>query len=522
VKSKQISMTFFGVFLAVCLLFSSVILSAPRYGGTLTLGLSTNFHTLDAHRATSSPDLNNGSLHLEALLAPSKDQKIKPHLVESYEISKDATVFTIHLRKGVKFHNGRELEAKDIKWNFNRITDPKIKSKVRLRLNMAKVKVIDKYTLTFTTEKPTPAFLQALTQDLWSNCMLIMAPESKVNDKGVITHPIGTGPFILETDKIKQDIQVTWVKNQDYWIKGIPYLDKIVGKIIKDGETRLTALKSGDVDLTHTINVFNGVKLIKNPLPGFTIVSRPDLGFFPAVFYNSSKPPFNDKRVRQAIDLTFDKEAMNEVINLGAGGVYPTHFHRNSKWFVDVPTKKRNIAKAKALLTEAGYPNGIDITINTTRVEADQVPISEMLQAMAKPAGFRLTLNILTFPGLLSEWISGKYTMTTCGTAHYGDPDHFFSGYLGKGAPYGFAHGKGYKNKKVWELIEKGAVEPDFNKRKLIYGEVFKIIVDDPPWTIVYHRPWIAGYQNFVKNWDAASAALAISGSGLQYVWLDK
>jgi peptide/nickel transport system substrate-binding protein len=233
---------------------ATAAVSAPKVGGTLTIGATAGIPQLDPHVVTFAnerlyfPGLYNGITEYNEAMEP------VPCLAESWEVSDDVMTYTWHLRKGVKFHNGRELEAEDIKWNFERCLDEKLGSQLRQNVQEVQdIEVVDKYTVKMHLSAPS-AILPMGAQEL-----KIIAKESLDN---INKAPVGTGPYKFQ-DFIP-DETLTLQRYDEYW-GGKPYLDKVVITAIKDSTAALTALKTGQWDFFRGVSVPDGASLKDDP-----------------------------------------------------------------------------------------------------------------------------------------------------------------------------------------------------------------------------------------------------------------
>ena len=223
----------------------------PRYGGTLRVAWEQDVTGFDPHW---SPGLQvvylvAGNL-FNSLVTIDKDMNYLPDLAESWEVQNNGKVYVFRLHKGVKFHDGADFDAAAVAWNFERIMDAEEKAFVRPFFDIVEaVEPLDAHTIKFTLKYPSQTFLPAIA--VYSRSFLIKSPNTYKTwgRQDAPLHPVGTGPFKLAKWEPNQIIVLE--KNPDYFQKGLPYLDRIEFKIIKDGITRATALRAGEVDFLN-------------------------------------------------------------------------------------------------------------------------------------------------------------------------------------------------------------------------------------------------------------------------------
>lgn len=285
---------------------STALLAAPKKGGTLTVGLETDvrgFDTVKGGVYGISGRTVAGAL-IEPLVMVTPDRKFAPFLATSWENSDDGVTWTFKLRKGVKYHDGSDFEASDVAKHFNRILDPKNKSRSRGFMSAIKgAEAVDTHTVRFTLKHPWHGFLPAMAgRDMGG---LIESPEQTAAGKQNRS-PIGTGPFIFQEWRGGDRVIVT--KNPNYWDKDKIFLDKIVYRILPDPQTRFQSLKAGDVDLIWTDRGSSIVNARKDK----SIVVYEQAGGGSGLFLlNASKPPLDNEIVRQAVRF-----AMNQNVGI--------------------------------------------------------------------------------------------------------------------------------------------------------------------------------------------------------------
>src|SRR5215467_4474261 len=297
------------------------------------------------------------------------DFSILPDLAEKWTTSKDGTVYTFFLRKGVKFHNkapvnGREVTAEDVKYSLERFM---AKSGFRERFELVKsIDAIDRYTVRITLKEPYAPFLNHLANP--SFCVILpREAEDKFKDFNQPDAVIGTGPFILKS--YEKGVRMVFERNPDYFMKPLPYLDGVVVDITPDAAARLAVLRAGKADLPHVWGWVSPeeARALKKTNPEMVVTPFQVIGQG-FIYMRTDQPPFNDVRVRRAMSLAIDRKAWNEALLFAEGcidaGPIPCAL---KEWKLDAakiePARAKYLvgydpAEAKRLLAEAGFPRG--------------------------------------------------------------------------------------------------------------------------------------------------------------------
>ncbi|MDO8955778.1 MAG: ABC transporter substrate-binding protein [Deltaproteobacteria bacterium] len=488
---KQIKKgNFFGlslIFFSLSLggIFSSEALAQkPIYGGTLTIALSAEPPGLDP---TTSPAATiKRVVHynmLEGLLKVDRNGKVVPALAKSYNISKDGREYTFNLYQGIKFHDGSPCTAEDVKFSFERLLDPKTAAVNRkYYMGVESIQVINPLTVKFKVKKFDSNFLFNVAR---GDAVIV----SRQAIDRLKSQPVGTGPFRFV--EWKRGDSVVMVRNPDYYVKGIPYLEKVVFKFIPDPSAQLAALRAGDVDvLAYDLSPENAPMLEKDPrfkvLKGHTTTDV-------IMAINNSRKPFNDPRVRQAITLAIDRKAIIEGAVAGYGSPIGSHMDPTNPYYIDLSgLYPYNLEKAKKLLAEAGYPNGFEAVLKLPEPYAYARRSGEIIADQLSKVGIKLTLEVIQW----GQWIdrifkNAEYDLTVIGHAEpfdieiYGRPNYYFR----------------YHNPNFQELIKKAEEEMSEPARKKIYEEAQRMLADDFVNAYLFVYPALPAMKKEVMNW---------------------
>ncbi len=505
--------------LAALMILPAVALTAPKAGGTLRVGESADLNNVDPHRGVSKISGKALSLICEGLVISKLDGSPGPGLAESWELSEGAKIWTFHLVKGAKWHNGREMVADDIKWNFERMLNKETRSPWRGRFAIIEsMEIIDSHTIKFNLTRPSIGF-PATMYSAASAQVPMCAPES-VNADGKISHPIGTGAF--EFVEWKQNEYLKVKKNPNYRVKGIPYVDEVIIRFIADETTRLAALQSGELDLVIDLGLFQVEALSKNPPKG-VVLNQDVLASMGFIHFNAAKPPFNDARIRQAVAYGINKEEVVQAVwgERAAYGNQP--MMPASPYKLNVPDITRDIEKAKQLLKEAGYPNGLDVVLTSSSGYWMYMVAIEVIMEQLKEVGIKIKLETSDWPTYVGKCLKGAFTMGYAGWPLDWDPVFTYLPCFTKGGAYSFLTGRAYENPELTKLLEAADRVVDLEERKNYFAQAVEIITKDVPWIYIGYGPSPMGLRTSVKGLKTHIAGLYISPmNGFQYIWLDK
>lgn len=490
---------------------------AQKYGGKLVLGMIADVRTLDPHRQTGNPTNQVLSLITPGLVEMGEDGKISPGVAESWKASSDAREFTFFLRKGVMFHNGREMVADDVKKSYDHIGDPKTRSPKRGNFKVIKrIEVIDKYTVKFYLKEPFSAFGSAF---FGGNAPII--PSETFDTK----RPVGTGPFEFVEWKPRQYLKVKRFKN--YWKKDkkgnrLPYLDEVIFKPITDDTVRYTGLRAGDLDFVFSLPFAQVPGLLKKAPKGIVPAIKAGSRWF-YVNLHTKRGPLKDVRVRQAIAYALDKKAIMDGLTWGISGPEAQPYPPTSEWYlrnVRDPYQEQDLPKARKLLKEAGHTKGFQL-VAIVRNETPIMNLATLVQAQLKKIGIDLKLEIMdraTHQGRQRK--THDFDVNPGHLGFYPDPDSIF---------YRFNHSGGrdswglYGNPEYDKLVEQARSTIDRAKRKEIYRKTLKMLHRDVHFIFLGHLPVAQAWRSHVKGLKTnIRGDIAWDKGGIAYAWIEK
>ena len=459
--------------------------------GTLRVALGTTLSQIDPAKTTIGDEYVYVHLVFNGLSRIDPDMTVKPDLAESWTASDDLKIWTFKLRQGVKFHHGRVLDADDVVATMKRILDPATGSRARTSLSMVdNVSVVDAQTVKFDLNIPYAGFA-----DIFADRQLRIVPKDKLDE--LSTHPIGTGPFMFKSWSPGDRLEL--VKNPDYFEKGLPKLDGVTLRIVPESAARMAALESGAVDVVWSMP-YESVEKFKNHSNVRTdSVSTPT---WDGVILNNDRPPFNDVRVRQALALTIDKAAIVELALFGQGDptfspIPPSHPYFNKSLKFNPP----DIAKAKQLLADAGFPNGFDVPMQVPQEREQRVRVGVAVRDMARAAGIRINIERVPFASYTAN-VAGKAQMYV---------DGYFARPTIDTAIHPFYHSQGSWNKQLWlykdarvdQLLDDARKTNDEAARKAIFEKFQAIVEETVPGIIAYSAAHVNGVSKKVEGFKS-------------------
>lgn len=477
-------------------------------GGTLRVGLSADPAELDPHKTSLTAAWHVIEHVYSTLVANNSSLEPIPSLAESWEISEDGLTYTFKLRQGVKFHNGRDLVAGDVKYSYERIMADETASPSQSDLDaVASIETPDDATVVITLTGADSSFLAKIMGSSFG-----IVPQEEVEANGDLMNVmIGTGPFKFV--EYVPNSMLTVEKNEDYWEEGLPYLDGIEFQVVPDNTARTTALTSGTVDFieyapAQDLPIFEGDATV--------VVAGDQNTNIRFVAFNTTKEPFNDPKVRQAISMAVDRGPIIDAAIFGAGQptniLFPATYWAGYESEIPAP----DIEGAKALLAEAGYPDGFKTELHSWSQYAFLSNAAVVLQEQLKQIGVESELRFEENATYLANYYDHNFDMSVTGTSAYVDPNDVVGSNFQTGSSQNAAN---YSSPEADELITAGMTETDQAKRAEIYKEFQELIKVDLPWLNLFIASQYEAMKDFVKDYEHFPTGSNVS---LKRVWLDQ
>ncbi|TCR82437.1 ABC transporter substrate-binding protein [Rhizobium sp. BK376] len=447
----------------------------------LRIGLRADPDVLDPAQGVSVAGRVVFAAMCDKLIDTTADGKYQPQLATSWTWSVDNLTLTVKLRDHVLFQDGQPMDAAAVKTNLDRYrTDPISKRKTELK-PVASVDVVDPLTVAIKLKEPYAPLVSVLTD----RAGMMMSPAALAKQGANIgDHPVCAGPFQF-AERVSQD-HILLKRFDQYWNRQAIFLDSVTYRMIPDDSVRLLSLRSGDLDLIErlspsdmaTIKDDKSLKVIQGPSTAFDLISiNVNHGD------SANNPLGKNAKVRQALELSLDRDALNQVAYEGlfvpANQTEPvgTQFYDQSH-----PLKGRDIAKAKALLAEAGTPNPSFTLAVANSPILEQV--GQMIQAMAAEAGFDVKIQTLESSTLAANSDAGKYQASMAIWSGRPDPDGNISPWV---SCDGFLNWGHYCNPDLDKVLSQARQTTNDQERAKLYAQGVDLYLADMPFITLYH-----------------------------------
>ncbi|ARP95303.1 ABC transporter substrate-binding protein [Bordetella genomosp. 13] len=513
---------------ATILTHSAQAAETPQYGGVLTAILHPEPPSLNlAVQQVAGTQMVAGKI-FESLLTYSFDLKPMPSLASSWDVSDDKLTYTFHLQKGVTWHDGKPFSSEDVVFSYEKVLSKTPRTR-GLMDNVASLTAPDPDTVVFKLKAPYAAFLYAF--DIGGGAILpkhLYDVDTPIGQNPANAHPIGTGPFKFK--KWERGAYIELVKNEKYWKEGRPYLDGITYRVIPDAASRRVAIEQGTVlqAWLQDLEPVDAPRVAKLPHINYTNKGYEYWSTMQWLEVNNARPPFNDKRFRQAMMHAINRKFIAEKIMFGQGVVATGPIHHNTR-FYDANVKKYDYdpKKAIALLDEMGLkPNadGVRATISLIPLPYGEMPRrrAEYIKQNLSKVGIMVNLEATDVGGWVSRVGNWDFDMAGNGVFQYADPAIGVSRtYLGSNIRKGvmFSNTSQYNNPKVDELFNLAAQAGSDAERQKYYSEAQRILVEDVPllWLIDTNY----GTHLNKRVHDAITTGLGAAGNYAD-AWLSK
>lgn len=474
-----------------------------KKGGTLTLSLGPEFPSFDPYYDVDNLEFK--PVLFDSILRISDDgTKYEPWLAESWQEGADGKSLTLKLRQGVKWHNGRTMTADDLLWSLQYAMDTKPgHHRSDYYQTVEKVEKAGADSVKITYKSIDPSKYNALSQTF-------IFPQEALKD--IASKPVGSGPFKLQ-EWVPGD-HLTLVKNPDYWVQGKPYLDKVIVKPMPDQQSRIANLKAGSIDLLMGVPLADVSSVGKTK--GLVTFTQPPGSNFFTVMINVTRPPFDKQEVRQAMMYALDRDKIGKTAMHGVGEPALLPYAKTS-WAYDESLSKMykyDINKAKDLLKQAGFPNGVKGSMMIRGIGNVYVDIAQVYQADLAKAGINVELKPTDLAQYFPLLYESNFDMVMHGTGEADlDPSGLF---VGAACCRPFRNFMKITENKTWfptyeKTVYAGRDELDQTKRKAIYKDALTILMQQA-WIIpIYWNQQTFAFKDFVKGFRTDSA---------RFIWL--
>lgn len=519
-------------FVAAAILVGIPVASvAQQAGGTLIMLVQPEPPSLASYMSTSQPIGQVATKVYDGLLAYDTATDPQPALAESWEVSEDGASITFNLRQGVTWHDGEPFTSADVAFTFMEVLKayhPRGNNNLR---ELIAVDTPDAHTAIFRLTGPAPYIMRILSAYESPVVPKHLFEGQDVREYSNANSPIGTGPFRFVEWRRGQFMQFD--RNENYWKDGLPYLDRIVARFIPDAATRTAAMETGEAHVTAFNHIPTQDLGFLQELPHIT-VTQDGYEMMPGVtflIFDTTRPPFDDQRVRQAVSYAVDRQFIIDAVWDGYGTPATGPIDSKMVWYTDQVRRydvADRIGRANALLDEAGYPRGA----NGVRFEIvhDVQPYGEVWQRFAEvvvqnlaQVGIAVTIRYEDTPTWLNRiYTNYDFTMTSTGYFNFSDPvigvhRGYHSNQIVPGTV--FVNGSRWSSPETDALMDKAAVEIDFDKRKALYDEFQRLVVEAAPHVFVQEPAQITVYNNKVHGLLESPFG---SFWGMDRVWIER
>ncbi|MFN2517001.1 MAG: ABC transporter substrate-binding protein [Pyrinomonadaceae bacterium] len=487
---------------------------SPKYGGTVVVAVSTDPAGLNPAITTQ------GGVHLicgsifSGLVAHDFNLNPVPDLAERWDVSPDGRTYSFYLAPEAVFHDGVPVTSSDIRFTFEQLL-MKYHSRTRTSVgdNLDRISTPDAHTVVFEFRRPYAAFLQLIDV---TNAPVMPRHIFEGTDPLTNLHntsPVGSGPFKFQ--EWGQGDHITLVRNERYYKKGKPYLDRVVYRVMPSGPTAAIAFEKGEVDYLLNVSPLDGVRFKRMAGVVLTDKGREGYATVETLIPNLTRAPLSDLRVRRAIAHAIDKDFLVEKLQFGMGVVAtgPISYLLGWAYNPNVVKYERDVALANRLLDEAGHKRdaaGVRFSLKFVHA-ASYSKVAESLRDQLREAGINVELQLLEFSAAVDAvYIKKDFDLAFASFENGPDPDvgvkrTVVSSNIG---PIPFSNGAGYRDPRVDELFTLAASELDKQKRASYYFEAQEILTKDLPYFWLYEPQSVSAYRDRLKGmyeWSAKS-----------------
>ena len=466
------------------LLLAAVTLAAPAQ--TLRVGLAEDPDALDPTLARTFVGRIVFAALCDKLFDLDEKLNIVPQLATRYEWSADSKALTLHLRPDVKFHDGEKFDAAAVKFNIERHKTMAGSNRSGELKPVTSVDVVDANTARLNLAAPFSPLLAVLAD---RSGMMVSPKAALAAGANFGSKPVCSGPFKF-VERVAQD-RIVLERYADYWNKGQVHFEKVTYTPIPDAAVRLANLRSGQLDLIERVNPSDIEALKKDKR--MKIARITEIGY-QGITINVGKsemaqknPLGRDARVREAFELALDRQGIVQVVmdneaTVGNQWVAPT----NGYYARNMPVPKRDVARARALLKEAGVTQPSFTLVTPTTSDAQRIAL--VVQAMARDAGFDVKIQSTEFATSLNMADKGEFEAYVLAWSGRADPDGNLFNFDGCKQPLNYA---GYCVSEVDALLDKSRALLDAAERRKVYEQIAARVLKDRPIIYLYHRNWL-------------------------------
>ncbi len=483
--------------------------ATPKPGGTLRMSHSTRIATLNTLNLSGPAEYPCSDMIHCSLTRVDGENRPVPYLAESWSANDDGSEFTFTLRPGITFHDGTPCTSADVVATYKAILNPDIAAAARSVLDMIDtVEAVDDLNVKFTLSSPYADFPIATAH---RNAKILSVAALNAPLTELDTSANGTGPFKIETFDSARMVRL--VKNEDFFLPGQPYLDAVEMVLFPDLAAETINFLSGDIDVMQTVQQADFQRL--SDADGVATRRQPG-GVFVNLVMRYDTKPWDDVRVRRAMALAFDRQMLVDLVIEGLGRpAYDNIIAPEYGFAIDAPEKTYDPEAAKALLTEAGYPDGIQVKLVASNRPAIRSQVAIAIQQMAGPAGFDIEVETMPHDTYLSEiWMKGPFYIGYWGNQT--TVDGTLTMLLTSDASY---EDSAWKNAEFDSLVAEARATTDDTKRAELYASAQELMLRDLPYIVPFFQDTLIANRDDVDAWNEYPRSGSLY---IENVWLDR
>ena len=488
----------------------------PQRGGTLEYSSRSDIAGLDAHRHNLNHAIVANAAMFTGLTDIDYEGNVIPGIAESWEPNKDLTEWTFRLRQGVLFHNGRDVDAEAVKLNLERIKDPALGGQWERGAveNIDSVEVTDRYTVRIHAREPDAS----IPVSVMHYPTRLMAPDAFDTAS---EHPIGAGPFKFVSWTRWSESRLSRFEN--YWETdaeghSLPYLDEIIARPKREDSVRLTALRTGQVDLLGNMASADVKRFKQSYGDQYNTWTWHYGGRF--VVFNFRRGPFQDKRLRTAAAHAIDRQAIHYAVYYEQGAMATQPYPEGTQWHLEgIRSLEYDPDRAKALLREA-RADGTEIKLQCSANIATSRQIAQVVQDLWNRVGFKVTVDILDSVPFRQARAEGTFDGLIQGNTYRYDPDAFFGRNLHSKSKYAQVL-SGWQNERYDRLIEEAKRTLDPERRKALYAEAWNLVNVELPHFYLHEEVYTSAAAKTLQGYQPGRmGAVHYQGGGLRTVYM--
>jgi peptide/nickel transport system substrate-binding protein len=486
--------------IVVALVLPALPVRAGPAGLTFTIGVDQEVVGLDPNLVTAFSSFRRIDFLYNKLVRYNDRLEIEPDLAESWEFPDPRTV-VFRLRRGVKFHSGAEMTAEDVKFTLERVLNPETRSPGRSFIDViTAIETPDRYTVRLKMQFPLASLLSGL-----ASANLSIVERAAVQRFGNLQRNVaGTGPFMMA--EWVPDNFMRLAKNPNYFRRGMPRFDTLIIRVIPDQASLLAGVRTRSLDMA-TINQGSVITAARRE-SGLTVMQKAGLNL--RIFaFNTTRPPFTDPRVRYAFSFAIDRNAIVNTAEFGyaaISGPVPA----STPWATPAAqftSYRQNVERARQLLAEAGHPRGFTTRIVTSPTYEGGISVAQVIQEQLRAIGVNATLENIEWGTYINRWVARDFDTMIELRGGDPDPDRFlYRTFHSTGAVNNFL----FKDATIDRLLERGRVNLDPDRRKPIYVELEKALIEAAPALFLYTPMETQVLQGYVRGFK-------IIGNGALY-----